>query len=231
MVKPLEFSVVRKESGLEHIMFIMGWGNDFDQPGIKWFVDLLSEANYSVVTVRIPTRIQDYREEIIEPVLRLHEELGDPIVIAHSMGAIAGRYIVGSRKRIFLSPYWGIAKHRYIPYMRQVLTSLRWMGIPLFPRGYEREHLGDLTTEKDAEAIPRRLSVRTIYQFWKAQEEMPPIESDDAIYYTLSDIIVDLDRIEDAPCRKVVYQGGHAFFTSGSRDWMVHDLLYNIRSS
>ena len=216
-------------AGIEHVLFVMGWGNDLEQPGILWFLKKLKERNYSVTAVRIPVDIRDFKREIIDPVWELSSKDDPPILVAHSMGCIAGRYIEWAKKRIFLSPYWGIPEHRRIPLMGPILSTFRFAGIPLFHRGYERAQIGDLTTEKDMEAIPRRISIRSIYQFRTAQNRMPPPRPEDAIYYSRSDNIIDISLIEGSPCRKVEYYGGHSFFTSSCREKTMKDILYDLR--
>ena len=217
------------EAGIEHVLFVMGWGNDLDQPGILWFLRKLKEANYSVTAVRIPVDIRDFKREVIDPIWELTSEGDPPILIAHSMGSIAGRYIEWARKRIFLSPYWGIPEHRRIPFMVPILSSFRFLGTPLISRGYERPQIGDLTTEKDMEAIPKRISIRSIYQFRTAQQNMPPVRPGDTVYYSRSDRIIDTSLIEGSPCRKIEYDGGHSFFTSSCRDGVMRDILYDLR--
>ncbi|MDG6224132.1 MAG: hypothetical protein QCI82_01310 [Candidatus Thermoplasmatota archaeon] len=223
------YEVRRYEAGIEHVLFVMGWGNDFDQPGILWFLKRLKEMNYSVTAVRIPVVIRDFKREVIDPVWELTSEGDPPILVAHSMGCIAGRYMEWAKKRIFLSPFWGIPEHRRIPLMGPILSTFRFSGIPLFYRGYERPQIGDITTEKDMEAIPRRISLRTIYQFRKAQVGMPPPHTEDTIYYSRSDNIIDTSLIEGSPCRKSEFEGGHAFFTSSCREKVMRDILYDLR--
>jgi hypothetical protein len=207
----------------------MGWGNDFNQPGIRWFVQKLNRDDISVTAVRIPTDIRDFKRDIIDPVVALSRELGGPILISHSMGAIAGRYVTGSKMRFFMSPYWGIPRHRRFPLMALLLRSLRWAGLPLFDRGYGPQEIGDFTSDDDVNTIPGKLSVRTIYQFWSAQNAMPELKEDDRVYYTRSDRISDMDTILDSKCIRSEYVGGHAFFTSSSREKTIHDILYDLR--
>jgi hypothetical protein len=223
------FEVRRYEAGIDHVLFVMGWGNDFESPGIKWFISGLNEANLSVVAVRIPVQIKDHMGEIVKPVRELHDELDGPTVIFHSFGTIAGRYIE-AKKRIFSSPYWGFPKHREPPMKETLLNYLGWIGLPLVPRGYGKEELGDLTMDQDMLTIPERISLKTISEIWKAMQGMAPLREDDKIYYSRSDRIVDLDPIEKAQCIRVRYDGGHQFFTSGSRNRVMKDLLYDLRS-
>lgn len=224
-----QIAVRNYESGLDRVLFIMGWGNDFDQPGIRWLVRRLNLDGFSVTAVRIPTDIKDYKRDIIDPVVALSGDMNGPILIAHSFGAVAGRYVTGSRKRTFSSPYWGIPKHRMFPFWKQALTLLQWLGIPIIDRGYGPAEIGDIVEEDDHNLIPRRISIRTIFQVWKAQRAMPGLQECDHIFYSVSDRISDLEAISGASCRKTSYAGGHAFFTSSSRDKTMHDILYDLR--
>jgi len=230
MGKGLTLSTRRIEVGTEHILLVLGWGNDFDQPGVRWFVDRLTGANYSVTIVRIPTDLGRFRERIVSPVLEVASGMDRPTVIAHSMGGIAARYLTDAQRRIFLSPYWGIPKHRHIPFMDIIIPALSWLSVPLFPRGYDQADLGDLMTDDDSYYIPSRISVRSINGFRQAQAGMPPLRDDDSIYYSRTDAVVDIERIEEAGCRKYEYTGGHAFFTSDSREKVFTDILYDLRS-
>jgi len=218
------------ESGLDRILFVMGWGNDFDQPSIRWFIQKLNRDGYSVTVVRIPTDIKELRKDVIGPVVSLSKELQGPILISHSFGTVAARYVLDSKKRIFLSPYWGIPKHRRIPLMSPILTGFRWLGVPLFDRGYGPAELGDMLDEDDYNLIPRKISIRTIYQVWAAQKTMPNLKEGDMVFYSASDRISDIEAIEGASCEKTPYIGGHAFFSCGSREKTIHDLLYDLRS-
>jgi hypothetical protein len=218
------------ESGLDRILFIMGWGNDFDQPGVRWLVQKLNRDGYSVTVVRIPTDIRDYKRDIIAPVVALSKELHGPILISHSFGAVAGRYIMDSKKRIFSSPYWGVPKHRMFPLWKQILTGFQWMGPPIIDRGYPPSDLGDMIDDDDVNLIPRRISIRTIYQIWNAQKTMPDLREGDHVFYASSERISDLEAIRSASCRKTQYIGGHAFFSSSSREKTIHDILYDLRS-
>jgi hypothetical protein len=206
----------------------MGYGNDFDNPGVRWLIDRIKRMELDCDLVRIPTRFDSFREDIIDRCQRIADSTEDFTLIAHSFGGLAGAYIDGARKRIFLSPYWGIPARRRNPVTERIV---RWMGgskIPLIPRGFGKDDLGDLARKGDIDPVPRFLTFRAVNQILELCQDLPPPLGGDIAYISEDDRIIDLGAVKESGIEVRYFKGGHQPFVVRDRERIFHTISREI---
>ena len=210
------------------VLFIMEYGNDFENPGVKWLMKWINRNEFDCNLVRIPTRFDSFREDIIDRCQRIADTMEDFTLIAHSFGGLAGAYIEGARKRIFLSPYWGIPARRRNPVTERIV---RWMGgsrIPLIPRGFGKDDLGDLARKGDIDPVPGFLTFRAVNQILELCEKLPSTLKGDIAYICEDDRIIDIDAVVKSGVGIRYYEGGHQPFVVRNRDNIFHTVFQEI---
>jgi len=97
------------EDGDEELVFVMGWGNRWTHENVSWLVGQLTEAGYRVHAFELPTNIDDFKADWLEPVAEYVRDLEEYQLLGHSAGALVAR--TGPRRRadnhVYLGPWWG----------------------------------------------------------------------------------------------------------------------------
>lgn len=211
----------------DRVVFVLGWGNKPEYENVRWLIDRLVEADYSVDAFEIPPHITDYESEWIEPV-RTHVAEHAPVrSLSHSTGGLISRYLDAGdcNARVYLSPWWGFHEDMRGP-MLSILTKVP-ISTPLLPAEFDESELGDLATEEQVEQTPSRMATTFLREARRAQRHMPPFDADDAVFYSPTDPIVGADAIEEqAPAaNRVAYDGGHELFCSSAREDHIDAIL------
>ncbi|MGA1821394.1 MAG: alpha/beta fold hydrolase [Thermoplasmatota archaeon] len=225
MGRYLDFDVMKIGSSGDDLLFVMGYGNDFGNPGIKWTIEWLESIPFRTRLVRIPTGFTDFRSQVIDPLQKIADDLSDLILISHSFGSLAASYVKGARRNIYIGPYWGVPPHKTSPFLDRIVRFMGRSRISLIPRGFEYPDLGDAAVERDIATVPKTLSFATLNQLLDHLENLPPPRKRDIVYYDPDDRIIDTDAVRNRGIEIREYTGGHCPFTVKDRDRLFKDVL------
>jgi len=98
------------EDGDEELVFVMGWGNRWTHENVSWLVGQLTEAGYRVHAFELPTNIDDFKADWLEPVAEYVRDLEEYQLLGHSAGALVAQAPDGADNHVYLGPWWGTAK-------------------------------------------------------------------------------------------------------------------------
>ncbi|MEA3558580.1 MAG: hypothetical protein U9R75_04935 [Candidatus Thermoplasmatota archaeon] len=226
--RPLEFNVRRVPGGENRLLFINGYGGTFEQPGVKWYMNRFRDHDLDVTYIQLPTRVNDFTNEVLGPCLEVEKEMGKHVAAGFSFGGLTLAYMHGSRRRIFLSPFWAVNDRWSGKGHKAVVNVLSSITKPLLPRQFDKEEAGELAVDDDMEGMPKLVSFRTIEQFFKAQENIPPPEENDVVFYSPKDTIISPRVIENRGIEAHPYQGGHMFYLTRGRKEVTKNILLKI---
>ena len=224
----IPFGIRHLKGGGPAVLFIMGYGNDFNNPGVRWLIDRIRRSDLNCKLVRIPTRFDSFREDIIERCEDLEKSMGGHTLISHSFGGLAGAYLTGSRRRIFLSPYWGVPPGRRNPISEWIVKSMGGSKIPLIPRGFGKRDLGDLARKGDIDPVPRFLTFRSVNQIIDLCDNLPPARKGDVAYISEDDRIIDLGAVKGRGIEVRYFKGGHQPFVVSDRGRIFGEIRENV---
>lgn len=210
--------------GDDRILFVLGWGNRPHQEHVQWLVEKLVDAGYTVDVGQIPDHGSDFDAEYVRPTQERHDATDPDRILSHSTGGLAVAHIDSDAPRVYLSPWWGIAGEPGL--LERVFVSLPTER-PVIPAPIEPEGLGDLATAEQVAEGPDRIAPAFLRTVGESQARLPPLRDDSVVFCSLSDRVVAVDAIGDhAPAdRTVIYDGGHEFFSSSSRDETIEQVL------
>ncbi|MEF8774765.1 MAG: alpha/beta fold hydrolase [Halobacteriales archaeon] len=205
------------------LVWLMGWGNQADGRHERWFVDRLVEGGYRVHAIELPTNGADFEADYLDPVRAYRAEVDDHALVTHSMGGLVAAHLRPDRPVVFLSPWWGLGEAA--PDVARVIGKLP-LAARVVPTPMDPEALGKLAEPRDHTA-PDRLSPAWLGTMVAAQKTLPPIDPDDAVFYSPADPVVDTAVIEEhaAEARLEPYDGGHELFASADRAEHVERVL------
>ncbi|WP_415382312.1 alpha/beta hydrolase [Halosimplex sp. TS25] len=203
--------------GDERVLFVLGWGNRAHHENVRWLVDELVAAGYTVDVGTIPDHGDDFDAQYVRPTQRRHDATDPDRVLSHSTGGLVAAHLDSAAPRVYLSPWWGMAGESGP--LQRLLVSLP-TARPIIPVPMDDDALGDLATEDQLSDGPDRIAPAFLRTVADAQERLPNFREDSVVFCSLTDSVVGVDAIgEHAPAERIVlYDGGHEFFTSGSRD-------------
>ena len=214
------------EDGEAELVFVMGWGNRWTHENVSWLIGKLTEAGYRVHAFELPTDIDDFKADWLEPIAEYVVDLEGYQLLAHSAGALVGQALDGAENHVYLSPFWGYGvayPDRLLELVAQVPTAF-----PFVPAGEPtRDVIGELATDHQLATTPRWVSPAFLRETRDAQEELLLIDHDAVVFCSLRDPLIDLRAIGDrVPAEHVVlYDGGHELFSSPDREAYVAAIL------
>ncbi|WP_339102739.1 alpha/beta fold hydrolase [Haloterrigena salinisoli] len=214
------------EDGDEELVFVMGWGNRWTHENVSWLIGTLTEAGYRVHAFELPTNIDDFKADWLEPIAEYVRDLEEYQLLGHSAGALVAQALDGADNHVYLSPWWGYGEAFPDPLLEAV--SKLSTTLPCIPvRGLDREAIGEEATDHQLETTPNWISPAFVRETRRAQEELLTIDHDAVVFCSLRDPVVSLRPIgERVPAEHVVlYDGGHELFSSASRERYVEILL------
>jgi hypothetical protein len=228
----LEFDVKHFPGGRRKLLFINGFGGNCYQPGIKWWLNRLKENDLDITCIQLPTFFKDFNRDVLKRCQDIQETMDDHVAVGFSFGGLALSFLFKARRRIFISPFWGVNERWMTPSHEQMLKLLKLITIPLLKRQFEKEDAGPLAIEEDIYGIPDRLSFRTIDQFIKTHERIPDPKNNDFVFFSHQDKIVSpvviKNRIEKYGLNSSTYYGGHMFYLTRGRIDLVSSILSEI---
>lgn len=211
----------------DRLVFVLGWGNRPEYENVRWLVDRLVEDGYRVDVFEIPPHISDYRSEWIEPVREFVADLDSYRSLSHSTGGLISRYLDAEpiEARVYLSPWWGFHEDFQNP-LFTLITKMP-VSTPIIPATFDKAELGDLAKDEQVEGTPDRMAPTFLREAKRAQENMPPFDERDVVFYSPTDPIVGAGAIEEqAPeANRIAYEGGHELFCSSAREEHLDTLL------
>lgn len=211
----------------DRLVFVLGWGNKPEYENVQWLLDHLVEAGYRVDVFEIPPHISDYEAEWLDPVRSFVAGLDSYRCLSHSTGGLISRYLDADpiEARVYLSPWWGFHESMRGP----MLSALTMMPVstPLIPVTFDKAELGALATDEQVKGTPSRMATTFLREAQRGQENMPPFDERDVVFYNPADPVVGADAIEAQapPANRIQYEGGHELFCSPSREDHLDTLL------
>lgn len=226
--EPLHFEIRKVPGKGRELLFINGYGGNFKQPGVKWYMNRFKEHGLDVTYVQLPTLVDDFRKDVLEPCMELEGEMGEHVSAGFSFGGLTLAYMKGARRRIFLSPFWGLNEKWSGNAHKAVVKILSVIRKPILPRHFDKEDAGELAVDDDLIGIPDYVSFRTIEQFFEAQEKMPAPMIGDAVFYSPDDRIISTNIVEERGAELHPYRGGHMFYLTRDRKDVMRRILHAV---
>ncbi|WP_247729474.1 alpha/beta fold hydrolase [Halovivax limisalsi] len=217
---------VFNDEGEDDLVFVMGWGNRFTHENVSWLIGTLSNAGYRVHAFELPTDIDDFKADWVEPVAEYVHDLEPYQLLSHSAGGLIAQAIDGAENHVYLAPFWGYGSMWYDEALD--LAAAIPSDFPFLPvRGLDRDALGSKATDHQLATQPRWVSPAFVRETLHAQRTTLEIDHDAVVFCSLRDPVVDLAAIGERvpPEHVVLYDGGHELFSSESRDRYVDPLL------
>jgi len=213
------------EDGDEELVFVMGWGNRWTHENVSWLVGQLTEAGYRVHAFELPTNIDDFKADWLEPVAEYVRDLEEYQLLGHSAGALVAQAPDGADNHVYLGPWWGYGEGFPEPLLEAVAKLPTTFPCPV--GDMDRTALGSKATDHQIATTPSWVSPAFVRETRRAQDELLTIDHDAVVFCSLRDPVVSLRAIgERVPAEHVVlYDGGHELFSSGSRERHVDTLL------
>ncbi|WP_114575778.1 alpha/beta fold hydrolase [Saliphagus sp. LR7] len=210
----------------EDLVFVMGWGNRWTHENVSWLIGSCANAGYRVHAFELPTNIDDFKADWLEPIAEYVRDLDAYQLLAHSAGALVAPFLDGAENHVYLSPWWGYGDafpDRLLDLVGRVRTDF-----PFLPTGgFDREDLGERTTDHQLSTAPGWISPAFVRETRHAQRDLLEIDHDAVVFCSLRDPVISLRPIgERVPASHVVlYDGGHELFSSSARDQYVDAVL------
>ena len=217
---------VFNEDGDEELVFVMGWGNRWTHENVSWLIGKLTDAGYRVHAFELPTNIEDFKADWLEPIAEYVLDIDEYQLLAHSAGALVAQALDGADNHVYLSPWWGYGEGYPEPVLEAV--SKIPTSFPFLPVGeMDRDALGREATDHQLATLPRWVSPAFVRETRHAQEELLAIDHDAVVFCSLRDPVISLRPIgERVPAEHVVlYNGGHELFSSPAREKYLDTLL------
>ena len=214
------------DDGTADLVFVMGWGNRWTHETVSWLLGHLTDAGYRVHAFELPTNIDDFKADWLEPVAEYVRDLEGYQLLGHSAGALIAQALDGADNHVYLSPWWGYGDAFPEPVLEAV--SLVPTAFPCLPvGGMDREALGERATDHQLATLPAWVSPAFVRETRHAQQDLLTIDHDAVVFCSLRDPVISLRPIgERVPAEHVVlYDGGHELFSAATRDRYVDLLL------
>ena len=219
------------DDGAEDLVFVMGWGNRWTHDNVSWLIGQLTDADYRVHAFELPTNIEDFKADWLEPIAEYVLALEGYQLLGHSAGALIGQALDGAENHVYLSPWWGYDTAYPEPVLEAV--SAIPTDFPFLPGPtVDRDALGELATDHQLATMPRWVSPAFVRETRHAQDELLTIDHDAVVFCSLRDPLIDLAPIgRRVPAEHVVlYDGGHELFSARRREEYVDVLLEALSS-
>jgi len=214
------------DDGDRDLLFVMGWGNRWTHEPVRWLIEQLTDAGYRVHAAEIPTNVDDFRAEWIEPVAEYRRDLEEFDLLGHSAGGLIASFVDGADSHVYLSPWWGYSED-VSDWLLDLVARLDTTARIIPSTIEDRATLGEYATEAQMRDGPGWLSPAFVRETRAAQAAAPPVEDDAVVFASLTDEVVSTRAIgRRVPERQVVlYDGGHELFSSRGREERLPVLL------
>ncbi len=212
------------DGGDSRVLFVLGWGNRTDHENVQWLVEALVDAGYVVDVGQLPLHVADFGQAYLAPTQERYDATDPDRILSHSTGGLITAHLDADRRRVYLSPWWGLADEGSL--LQRILVSLP-TSRPVVPIPDDPAAIGDLATARQLEDGADYASPAFLRTIVDAQERLPPIREDAVVFCSLEDRVVGVDAIgaRVPAARTVLYDGGHEFFSSSGRERIVEGVL------
>ncbi len=214
------------EDGENDLVFVMGWGNRWTHENVSWLIGTLANADYRVHAFELPTNVDDFKADWLEPIAEHVVDLEGYQLLGHSAGALVGQALDGAENHVYLSPWWGYSDD-YPDLALDLLAEIP-TAFPFVPvGGMDRDALGELATDHQLATLPRWVSPAFVRETRRAQRELLTIDHDAVVFCSLRDPVISLRPIGERipPEHVVLYDGGHELFSAPERETYVDVVL------
>ena len=211
----------------DDLLLILGWGNEPDHDPVAWLVDQLTDADYRVHAVTLPTNVWDFDRQYLAPVADYAADREFAGVVAHSTGGLIAAHLDLDARVVYCSPWWGTTPS---PGVESLVMPL-FLRLPTANAFFEVERdvsaIGDLKDPDEYAEGPTGVSPAFLRTILDAQSRLPDFDPDDVVFCSLTDEVVGVRAIgRHARAGNVrPYDGGHEFFASSGREAVAADLL------
>ncbi|MFW5903670.1 MAG: alpha/beta fold hydrolase [Halolamina sp.] len=165
------------EAGDRDCLFVMGWGNRPDHESVRWLIDELADGGYRVHVAELPTRLDDFRADWVEPVAEYARDLDEFALLSHSAGGLVATTIDGADTHVYLSPFWGFPAT--VPDWLLDLVARIPTTVPFIPSGFDDPAiLGEYATEDRLRDTPSWISPAFVRETRDAQSRLLPADVD-----------------------------------------------------
>lgn len=219
------------KSGGPTVLVVLGLGNRLDGECERWLVDRLTDADYRVHAVELPTEIASFDRQYRIPVQRVADEQQPDAVLSHSLGGLVAAYLETDARAVYLAPWWGIYEGKVSVWERWLVPRLP-TSRPILPTKTGCDELGEHLSEEGWAAVPERVSPMFITAVYRAQQARPSIDDDAVVFVSPTDTVVSIRAIGEAVAadRIHLYDGGHQLFSSAGRRRAVEAVLAALSS-
>ncbi|MGA1848076.1 MAG: hypothetical protein ACMUHB_01930 [Thermoplasmatota archaeon] len=231
----LEFRVKHFEGSGSRVIFIFGFGCNLEQPGLRWCLERFMKEELDLTCIQLPTDITDFQTEVISRCEDIQEAAGDNVTLGFSYGGLALSFLNGSRRRIFIAPFWEVNERWMKKGGHALAAFLSLAHGPGLKRKFYTRDAGPLAVDEDLEGMPDRISFSSVHQFFQAQKDLPPPKRNDIIFYGSDDIVVSTRAMEERINRFGLesrrFAGGHIFYLENNREEIIDMILHEVKSS
>ncbi|MGA1821395.1 MAG: alpha/beta fold hydrolase [Thermoplasmatota archaeon] len=220
-----DLAVRTEGKGDREILFLMGFGCGLNQPGMIWAKDRIVNSGFRATFVELPTHFEDFQADVIDPCLEIERGMGDHVLIGFSMGGLAGSFLFGSRRRIFLCPFWGISETLHKGWTDFALRNLRVIRFRMLPRRFHHGDMGEFAVKEDLEGLPEFLDFHSISEMKEKQLNLPPPRDGDIVFWSKEDLLIGHREILDRGVEQRLFDGGHMIYLVGDRESIFGEIL------
>ena len=161
------------QAGDRDVIFVMGWGNRWDHGSVRWLIDELADADYRVHAAELPTRLDDFRADWVEPVAEYARDLEEFALLSHSAGGLVATTIDGAKTHVYLSPFWGFPP-TYPDWLLDLVGRIP-TTMPFIPSGFDDPALlGEHAGTDRLQDTPSWLSPTFVRETRDAQSRLLP---------------------------------------------------------
>ncbi|MCU4926251.1 alpha/beta hydrolase [Halobacteria archaeon AArc-dxtr1] len=219
-----------EDGGEDDLVFLMDWGNRWTHENVSWLIGRLTDAGFRVHAFELPTAIEDFKADWLEPVAEYVVDLDGYQLLGHGAGALVGQALDGAENHVYLSPLWGVSE-AYPDLLLEAIAAVP-ATLPFVPVGEpDRETVGSRATDHQLATTPRWISPTLVREIRRAQQELLTIDHDAVVFCSLRDRRISHEAIgKRVPAAHVVcYDGGHELFSSQARDRYVGTVIDALR--
>jgi hypothetical protein len=211
----------------DDLLLLLGWGNDPTHDPVAWLIDRLTDADYHVHAVTIPTNVWDFDRQYLAPVADYAEDRQFAGVVAHSTGGLIAAHLDIDARIVYCSPWWGTTPSPGLEALVMPLFLRLPTANPFFTVERDVSAIGDLKDPAEYAEGPNAVSPAFLRTILDAQSRLPAFDTDNVVFCTLTDEVVGVRAIGRHAVAENIrpYDGGHEFFASSGREEVVEDLL------
>lgn len=213
------------------VLLLLGYGVRLDHPGVKWLFRKFEKGGVKTTFLQLPVVIEDFREDILDPVNNVRKDMRSHAVIGFSLGGLTASFLHDAEKRIFLSPFWGLNEEIEKGWMKVALKGLRVVRLRILPSRYDLVDMGYYSTEEDLKGMPEFMDFHTISEMMETQKSMPPPEEGDIVYWSPQDPLISHDAVREREVRTREYKGGHMVYLVKDRERIFDEIVGMCRDT